>query len=160
MDHLVTMGAHFSPLAFFGVGDTEMLVIMVALLICFGGKKMPEMARGLGKLLREFKRATGEVEREFKKVMDEAENLTPTYTPYTPAEHSLPVAPYPAAPTLLNSGDIGQAPASEAPVAPPDGAAASAGVGQALLSPPAAPMPEAKPAPARPAEDHEYHSDV
>jgi TatA/E family protein of Tat protein translocase len=157
MDHLVGMGAPFSPLAFFGVGDTEMLVIMAAILIFFGGKRMPEMAKGLGKLLREFKRATGEVEREFKKVMEEAENLTPTYTPYTPAEHSLPVAPYPAAPALLNSGDVGPAPAGEIPAG---AATAPAEASPGILSPAAPTLAEAKPEPKRPPEDHEYHSDV
>ena len=70
----------FPPLAFFGVGDTEMLLIMVAVLILFGGKKMPDFARGLGKTLKELRKATGEVEREFKRVMDEAENPPPPAT--------------------------------------------------------------------------------
>ena len=66
-----------SFLAFFGVGDTEMLLIMVVVLIFFGGRKMPDFARGLGKALREIKKASGEVEREFKRVIDEAENPPP-----------------------------------------------------------------------------------
>jgi len=65
------------PLAFFGVGDTEILVIMVVILILFGGNKMPDFARGLGKTLKELRKATGDVEREFKKAMDEAENTLP-----------------------------------------------------------------------------------
>lgn len=79
------------PLAFFGVGDTEMLLIMVAVLILFGGKKMPDFARGLGKTLKELRKATGEVEREFKRVMDEAENPPPK----PPLQ--APVTPLPAA---------------------------------------------------------------
>jgi sec-independent protein translocase protein TatA len=98
------------PLAFFGVGDQEMIVIMVVVLILFGGKKMPDFARGLGKTLKELRKATGEVEREFKRVMDEAENLPPKapftmpsvlppavpaapVTPLTPATPAIPAAP-------------------------------------------------------------------
>lgn len=68
------MDAFFPALAFFGMGDTEVLLVMVAILIFFGGDKLPEFARGLGKALRELKRATGDVEREFKRVIDEAEH--------------------------------------------------------------------------------------
>jgi sec-independent protein translocase protein TatA len=64
------------PLAFFGLGDQEIILVAVVVLIFFGGKRMPELARGLGKALREFRRATGDVEREFKRMMDETENQT------------------------------------------------------------------------------------
>lgn len=64
------------PLAILGVGDNELLLIGAVILIFFGGDKMPELAKGLGKIMREFRRATGEVEREFKRVMDEAEHQT------------------------------------------------------------------------------------
>ena len=60
-------------IAFFGMGDTEILLIMVAILIFFGGDRLPELARGLGKALRELRRATTDVEREFKRLVDEAE---------------------------------------------------------------------------------------
>jgi len=83
-----------AALGFFGIGDTEMLVIMVAILIFFGGKRMPELAKGLGKALKELKRATNEVEQEFKRVMEEAENPPPApLPPYTPAADALPAAP-------------------------------------------------------------------
>ncbi|MGH7997427.1 MAG: Sec-independent protein translocase subunit TatA/TatB [Opitutaceae bacterium] len=73
MQHVAVMFAS-PPLAFLGMGDTEILVIMAVVLIFFGGEKMPELARGLGKMMREFRKATGEVEREFRRVIDEAEN--------------------------------------------------------------------------------------
>lgn len=63
-------------LAFLGMSDTELMLVFAVVLIFFGGEKMPELAKGLGKIMREFRRATGEVEREFKRVMDEAENQT------------------------------------------------------------------------------------
>ena len=48
----------------FGLGHTEIIVIFLALLLIFGGKKLPELARGLGKGIREFKKATNELEKD------------------------------------------------------------------------------------------------
>lgn len=47
------------------IGSGEILVILVVILILFGGKKLPEFARSLGKGIREFKQAcNGEGETE------------------------------------------------------------------------------------------------
>ena len=42
------------------IGTTEIVVIAIVLLVLFGGKKLPELARGVGDSIREFKRATHE----------------------------------------------------------------------------------------------------
>jgi sec-independent protein translocase protein TatA len=48
--------------AFFGgLGGWEILLIMLVILIFFGAKRIPELARGLGKGIREFKDATTEI---------------------------------------------------------------------------------------------------
>ncbi len=44
------------------VGTTELLLILLAVLIFFGAKKIPELAQGLGKGIREFKKAAREIE--------------------------------------------------------------------------------------------------
>ena len=51
-------------LEFLNMGGGEMMLIMVAVLLLFGGKKLPELARGLGKGIREFKDASEGVKRE------------------------------------------------------------------------------------------------
>ena len=53
-----------SALLFLNMGTPEMIVIMFAILLLFGGKKLPELARGLGKGIREFKDASEGVKQE------------------------------------------------------------------------------------------------
>lgn len=53
-----------SNLAFMGgIGSGELLLIFLVLLVLFGAKKIPELARLLGKGIREFKDATKEIEK-------------------------------------------------------------------------------------------------
>ena len=47
----------------------EMLVIVFAILLLFGGRKIPELMRGLGKGISEFNNARASVERELKEGM-------------------------------------------------------------------------------------------
>jgi Tat protein translocase TatB subunit len=56
----------------FGIGMTELLVILTIGLIVIGPKKLPELARSLGKGLAEFRRASTEMRREFLDVAEEA----------------------------------------------------------------------------------------
>jgi sec-independent protein translocase protein TatA len=54
-------------LAFIGrVGSGELLLILLVVLVLFGAKRIPELARGLGRGIREFKNATKEIEEELK----------------------------------------------------------------------------------------------
>ncbi len=48
----------------FGIGTTELIVILFIILLVFGSKKLPELARGLGRGINEFKRATQEIQEE------------------------------------------------------------------------------------------------
>lgn len=57
-------------LAFLDVGGTELLMIMLVTLLLFGSKRMPELARGLGKSIREFKKATSGLEEELKRAIE------------------------------------------------------------------------------------------
>ncbi|HEY0030366.1 MAG TPA: twin-arginine translocase TatA/TatE family subunit [Bacteroidia bacterium] len=42
----------------FGLGGTEMIIVLVIVLLLFGGKKIPELMKGLGKGVKEFKDAS------------------------------------------------------------------------------------------------------
>ena len=61
-------------MGFGSIGMTELIIIFTIILLIFGGKKLPELAKGLGKGIREFKKATKEVQQEID--LDELEEDT------------------------------------------------------------------------------------
>jgi sec-independent protein translocase protein TatA len=48
----------------FGIGAQELLLILLIVLVLFGAKKVPELAKGLGNALREFRKAAKEIESD------------------------------------------------------------------------------------------------
>ncbi len=63
-------------------GYPEMVVIFLIILLLFGSKKLPQLARGLGKSMGEFKKAKDEFEHEITRAEDE---VTKEITPKTSA---------------------------------------------------------------------------
>ena len=63
----------------FGLGAPELIVLLIILLVLFGGSKLPSLAKGLGQSVKEFKKASKEIAEEEK-----AEEVKKTATP-TPA---------------------------------------------------------------------------
>jgi sec-independent protein translocase protein TatA len=55
----------------FGIGFQEMLLILVVVLIFFGPKRLPDLAKSLGKGLAEFKKASEEVKKSIDEAMKE-----------------------------------------------------------------------------------------
>ncbi len=55
------------------LGGSEMFLIFVVVLLLFGGKKIPELMRGLGRGIREFNNAKANIETEIKEGMREAD---------------------------------------------------------------------------------------
>lgn len=54
-----------SLFAFIGnLGAMEIIIIVLVILLLFGAKRIPEMAKGIGKGMREFKKAVRDVEEE------------------------------------------------------------------------------------------------
>ena len=71
-------------------GGPDMLIILLVVLLLFGAKKLPELARGLGQSLNEFKKAREDVEHEIRQGQQdvqarEAGNRQP-YNPAPPAQ--------------------------------------------------------------------------
>lgn len=60
----------------FGVGGSEIFFILFIILLFFGSKKIPELARGLGKGLREMKDAASGIEREITQEMKDMKQNT------------------------------------------------------------------------------------
>jgi TatA/E family protein of Tat protein translocase len=64
----------------FGIGMPELLLILALALIVLGPKKLPELARALGKGMAEFRRATEELKEEFRQMEHEVEDAPPQAT--------------------------------------------------------------------------------
>lgn len=62
-----------SILLFFGLGGPEIILAFFAILLLFGGKKIPELMKGLGKGIREFNSARASIESELKDGMRETD---------------------------------------------------------------------------------------
>ncbi len=127
------------------IGGGEIALILIVALLLLGPKRMPELARGLGKFLREFRRQTDDVrtmvEREFYK-MDQ--DVQPLATPGAPAKAISPntadmAVPRPAPGTLAAAAAANGTPIPNGPAA----AASTAVPGAA---------PDASAAPPRPLE--------
>lgn len=56
------------------LGGPELLVIALLVLLMFGGKKLPELMKGLGKGIREFNNAKASIETEVKESIKEIED--------------------------------------------------------------------------------------
>ena len=86
---------------------TELMVIFVIGLIVLGPKKLPELARTLGKSLAEFRRASNDLRREFMSATEDAQITPPVLAPRTTPPAAPPATP-PSTPA-----------ASPPPAAPP-----------------------------------------
>jgi sec-independent protein translocase protein TatA len=58
----------------FGLGGSELIVILIVVLLLFGGKKIPELMRGLGNGIREFNDAKKSVKSHIEEGMKEKDN--------------------------------------------------------------------------------------
>ncbi|NJD61758.1 MAG: twin-arginine translocase TatA/TatE family subunit [Deltaproteobacteria bacterium] len=85
----------------FGIGFQEMILILVVVLIFFGPKRLPDLAKSLGKGLAEFKKASEEVKKGIDEAMKEE-----------PAKEEAPVA---AAPKVEPFPEGQLTPSSKAP---------------------------------------------
>lgn len=61
---------------FGSLGFTEVIVIVLIVLLLFGAKKIPELARGIGQGINEFKKASGEIRKEIERGSSETDNVS------------------------------------------------------------------------------------
>jgi len=86
-------------MAFLNIGTSEMMLIVFVALLLFGGKKLPELARGLGRGIREFKDASETIKRDisdqinnFEKDLDVKDAIVEDHEPKKLKENN-PAAP-------------------------------------------------------------------
>ena len=66
------------PLAgIFGLGTGELVLILLLVLLLFGAKRLPDLARSIGKAFQEFKKASKEAETEIRQSVDEQPKTPP-----------------------------------------------------------------------------------
>ncbi len=63
--------------AFAMLGYPEIIGILVVVLLLFGAKKLPELARGLGQGIKEFKNASNEIQDDLHRSLDDPAPPTP-----------------------------------------------------------------------------------
>jgi len=71
--------------AAFGIGGWEVVLILAVVLVLFGAKKLPELAKGLGQGIKEFKKATREVTDEIQN----AAHVDDTYSTLPPKDQRI-----------------------------------------------------------------------
>lgn len=84
----------------FNLGGGEIILILALILILFGAKKLPELAKGLGQGIKEFKKAT-------KEVTDEVSNAMDDHTPPPPPKRLPPSTPQPEQPETVAQSTSG-----------------------------------------------------
>lgn len=143
-----------APIAFIdGLGGPEMVLIFVIVLLLFGGDKLPEFARGIGKTMREFKKAASGVEEEFRRAMDEDERKRAAAALPVPANPDPSAKSDPAAAGYPEDGSYNEyseaGPSSTATPATPEPAATASPAPPAPAGE-AEPQKNPAPAPAKP----------
>ena len=77
-------------LAFGMPSGPDLIILLVIILVLFGAKRLPELARGLGQSVNEFKKAKDEFDKEVAKSPGTPTPTPPVQPPVTPSEKEEP----------------------------------------------------------------------
>jgi sec-independent protein translocase protein TatA len=94
----------------FNLGGGEIILILALILILFGAKKLPELAKGLGQGIKEFKKATKEVTDEVSQAMDDHSSPPPP----PPPQKRLPSSTVPSTESKEPDADSKSIPSAKA----------------------------------------------
>ncbi|MEN8373847.1 MAG: twin-arginine translocase TatA/TatE family subunit [Gemmatimonadota bacterium] len=89
----------------FGLGPTELIVILLIVLLVFGAKRLPEIGASLGKGIREFKSSVSEIQADVAKATEperrevQPNQVRPSVAPPAASEPVRPAEPQAAEPT-------------------------------------------------------------
>ena len=103
---------HTTPMG--SLGPFEIIAILLVVLLLFGAKRIPEIARGLGKGIREFKDATNEIKQELN--VDPPRQQAPRQIHQSPQSSAPPAQAQPSQPVATEAA----APPPPAPESPAD----------------------------------------
>jgi len=78
-----------------GLSGGELVMVLVAILILFGAKRIPEFAKGLGQGIKEFKKASSDVTHEFHQAMNQEPPPPAPPKPLPPSEPKVPAETVP-----------------------------------------------------------------
>lgn len=79
------------------LGGWEIILILAVVLILFGAKKLPELAKGLGQGIKEFKKASSEVTSELQRAAD-TDDYSQRQVQYRPPEKTIEASTSPSQP--------------------------------------------------------------
>jgi sec-independent protein translocase protein TatA len=123
-------------LAFGTPGPSEWMLILIIVLVLFGAKRLPELARSLGQSMNEFRKAREEFDRELQQAANDVKT-PPTQPQRTYAQAPQVAAPVQGAPQVQPAP--GTQPVQHQQPEPPQGTAGTAGTPQ--TSDPGRPLP-------------------
>jgi sec-independent protein translocase protein TatA len=100
-------------------GPTEWVLILVIVLVLFGAKKLPELARSLGQSMNEFRKAREEFDKELHQAGQDLKvppQSTQAYQPGQPVQQNTPTQPAPVQPAPAQTAQV--QPPSQQPTQP------------------------------------------
>jgi sec-independent protein translocase protein TatA len=77
----------------------EIVALLAIVLVLFGARKLPELARGLGQGIREFKKASREVTDELQHADEDIRSAADVKSPEKTVSQSVPASPDPSLPS-------------------------------------------------------------